>query len=116
MKDYGLTQDILERIRMVFSKYDRVEEVLLYGSRAMGHHNPTSDIDLALKGSGLDLRLQSKIEWDLDDLMLPCKFDLCLYDRISEATLLDHINRLGQVIYTRKKDEDKSSDTTPQTS
>lgn len=99
----GLTKEEMADIRAVFSKYEQVEEVVLYGSRAMGTFKPASDIDLTLKGKDIDSTLQTKIELNLDDLMLPYKFDISVYDKISNPEFLDHINRVGKKIYERKE-------------
>lgn len=74
----------------------------MYGSRAMGSFKPASDIDLALIGKNIDLSLQNKIELELDDLMLPYKFDISVFQKISNPKLLDHINRVGRGIYAKK--------------
>lgn len=105
MKNFGLSKKHLEAIKLVFSKHRKIEAVLIYGSRAIGNHQPSSDIDLTLKGKSLDLSLQTKIEHDLDELLLPYKFDINIYDRISNPDLLEHIDRMGQEIYRRNHDE-----------
>lgn len=102
MDNWGLTKEEIAGIRDIFSKYQQIESVLIYGSRAMGNFKPASDIDLTLKGKGIDLSLQTKIEFDLDDLMLPYKFDISIYDKITNPEFLNHINSVGKEIYTRK--------------
>ncbi len=103
MDHSGLTKEEITSIRAVFSKYQQIEEVLIYGSRAMGNFKPASDIDLTLIGKAIDLSLQIKIEFDLDDLMLPYKFDISIYDKITNPEFLDHINRIGKKFYKRKQ-------------
>jgi predicted nucleotidyltransferase len=103
MDSSGLTKEEITSIRAVFSKYHQVEEVLIYGSRAMGNFKPASDIDLTLIGKDIDLSLQTKIEFDLDDLMLPYKFDISIYHKITNPEFLDHIKRVGKEIYKRKQ-------------
>lgn len=103
MDSSGLTKEEITSIGAVFSKYQQVEEVLIYGSRAMGNYKPASDIDLTLIGNNIDLSLQTKIEFDLDDLMLPYKFDISIYDKITNLEFLDHIKRVGKEIYKRKQ-------------
>ncbi len=96
----GLTEKEKEAIIKVFSKYPEIEKVILYGSRAMGNFKPASDIDLSLVGDGVSLSLLSKIETDLDDLLLPYKFDISIYNKITNPEFLDHINGVGKSIYT----------------
>ena len=103
MDSSGLTKDEINSIRAVFSRYQQVEGVLIYGSRATGKFKPASDIDLTLKGKDIDVSLQTEIEFDLDDLMLPYKFDVSVYNRITNPKFLDHINRVGKEIYKRKQ-------------
>lgn len=102
MEHSGLPKEAIHSINRVFSKYTEVESVLMYGSRAMGTHKPASDIDLALKGESLDLSLQTKIEHDLDDLLLPQRFDISIFHKLSNPDLVDHINKAGLEIYKRK--------------
>lgn len=105
MENSGLTKNEIERIRNVFSKYIQVEQVLIYGSRAMGTFKPSSDIDLTLIGKHIDLSTLLKIEFDLDDLMLPYKFDVSIYDKITNPDFVDHINRVGKEFYNINKSE-----------
>lgn len=97
----GLTKEDIEKINSVFSKYEQVEEVLLYGSRAKGNYKPASDIDLTLIGNNIDLGLQLKIELELDDLLLPYKFDISIYRIIENPEFIAHIKRVGKVFYKR---------------
>ncbi len=65
----GLPRDTSERLLGVLAACPAVEEVWLYGSRAMGRHRPASDIDLTLGGSRLshgDLRAHvERVGWRL---------------------------------------------------
>ena len=61
-----------------------------------------SDIDFTMKGASLDLDIQFNIENVLDELFLPYKIDLSIYDQISNLQLKDHIDRMGKVFYERK--------------
>lgn len=101
MEKSGLTNKEVESIISVFSKYAQIEEVLLYGSRARGDYKPASDIDITMKGENIDLTLLSEIEYDLDDLLLPYKLDISIYDRISNSDLINHIDRVGVKLYEK---------------
>jgi len=103
MNNSGLTKEEINSINAVFSKYAEIEKVLIYGSRAKGNYRPASDIDLTLIGREIDLNLQSKIEFDLEDLMLPYKFDISVYDKITNPDFLDHIDRVGLEFYQKAK-------------
>ena len=96
---YGLKKESIEKVNRIFAQYDKIEEVILYGSRAKGNYKPGSDIDLTLKGKGLNLKLLNKISLELDDLLLPYTFDLSIYHHIKQADLIDHIVRVGKVFY-----------------
>ncbi|GAA4449441.1 hypothetical protein GCM10023189_08820 [Nibrella saemangeumensis] len=52
---FGLTARDLNAIRQVFANCDKAEQVIIFGSRAMGNYKPGSDIDLAIKGDSLTL-------------------------------------------------------------
>jgi type I restriction enzyme S subunit len=99
MENFGLSKDDIDKIGRIFSNYSQIKKVLIYGSRAKGNYNPSSDIDLTIIGNDIDLSLQFKIESDLDDLMLPYKFDISIYENISNPDLLAHIGRIGKTFY-----------------
>ncbi|MFO7877696.1 MAG: nucleotidyltransferase domain-containing protein [Desulfovermiculus sp.] len=92
----------MHKLQSVFAKHHEVEEVIIYGSRAMGTHKPGSDIDLAVKGAHVSFPLLQTLSQEIDDLFLPHTVDLSMYDQITHHNLLDHIARVGQVFYQRK--------------
>lgn len=98
---YGLKDNILESIINVFTKNLKVEEVLLYGSRAKGNYKNGSDIDLTLIGKDIDILELNKILLDLDELYLPYSFDISIFEKIENKELINHINRVGITIYKR---------------
>ncbi len=104
---HGLKEETMARIRGVFAAFPVVEKAVLYGSRAKGNFKPGSDIDLALFGNDLDLMTLHKIEDALDDLLLPYEIDLIIYERIANAELREHIERVGMVFYKREDDRSR---------
>jgi len=100
---YGLKTENIEKIISIFSSFEEVEEAILYGSRAKGNYKDTSDIDITLKGNNLSISILSKISWELDDLFLPQFFDISIYSNIKNTDLIDHIERVGKVLYCKKK-------------
>jgi len=99
---YGLKENKIKKIQSVFANYSNIEKAILYGSRAKGNYRNGSDIDLTLIGENLDLSTLFKIENKLDDLLLPHKIDLSLFQKIENPDLVDHINRVGKVFYEKK--------------
>ena len=99
---YGLQQKTIQEINAIFANYTNIDEAVLYGSRAKGNYKPGSDIDLTLKGKGLNLEQLNKISIDLDNLLLPYTFDLSIFHQVSNRDLIDHIERIGKKFYTRK--------------
>jgi predicted nucleotidyltransferase len=99
MEDFGLTKEEIKNIQAVFAKHEEIKTVTIYGSRAKGTYRPASDIDLALKGNKLDLALQQNLEFELDDLMLPYKFDITIYEKLANPEFIAHIDRVGIAFY-----------------
>jgi uncharacterized protein len=97
----GIPDEALYRILAVLAEDDKVERIILYGSRAKGNFELGSDIDLAIDGPLLDLRRLSALEARLDDLLLPWKIDLTKIGDIESADLLDHIARVGKTLFER---------------
>lgn len=67
----------------------------------MGNYKNGSDIDFTLKGENLNLIILSKIDLELDYLLLHYTFDLSIYYHIDNPELIDPINRVGKVFYTK---------------
>ncbi|HRO41960.1 MAG TPA: nucleotidyltransferase domain-containing protein [Flavipsychrobacter sp.] len=90
------------KINAVFSSFPQIEKAWLYGSRAKGTSKPYSDIDITLEGDNLNLAVLNEVEIALDDLLLPYEFDLSIKKGIKNEDLLNHIDRVGKVVYARK--------------
>jgi hypothetical protein len=67
----------------------------------LGRHRPGSDIDLTLEGPALEGRVLALIDTELDDLLLPWRFDLSIRHQLRSAPLIDHIARVGVPVYRR---------------
>jgi predicted nucleotidyltransferase len=99
---HGLSEDIVARMTFALAHFPDVEKAVIYGSRAKGNYRKGSDIDLVLFGAGLTDEMMSRIYWALDDLSLPYKIDLSLFSRLKHTALIEHIRRVGIVLYTRE--------------
>ena len=103
MTTTGLDNSDIKKIQLVFNLHPEIEKAILFGSRAKGNYKPASDIDLTLVGNDLTLTIQQIIENELDDLLLPYKFDISIYHTISSNELVYHIERVGQLFFQNEK-------------
>ncbi|VGO18504.1 nucleotidyltransferase domain-containing protein [Pontiella sulfatireligans] len=98
---YGLEEETIVEILGIIAKNPKIEEAVLYGSRAKGTYRNGSDIDLTLKGEGLTASDAWGMLSELDDTSLPYSFDVSVFGEISNPDLVTHINRVGVVFYKR---------------
>ena len=96
----GLSEHELLTLREVFAKFDAIEEVILFGSRARGSHQKASDVDLAIKGQTIDINTLSKLKYMLEEeTALAYFFDIVIYDKIKDEALKKAIDEGGKSIY-----------------
>lgn len=101
--EFGLTPAHREIIASIFAKYPQIHQVLVYGSRAKGNYRPGSDIDMTIsQGENLATDLLFKLMRDFDDSILPFFVDLSIFSQLTEPALIQHIQRVGKVIYQRE--------------
>src|SRR6266404_5791856 len=100
---HGLSQAVVDRITGVLARFPDVEQAILFGSRAKATHKPGSDIDVALVGAGLDWRVVGKVYDALDDLLLPYRFSLIVYDKNADPEVDAHIQRVGIALFQRER-------------
>jgi len=103
--EFGLKQDVVERINGVFAKHPEVKQVILYGSRAKGNFKNGSDIDLTMQGANINHDLLLTLMGELDDLLLPYEIDLSIFSQIQNPDLVNHIQRVGCAFYQNSKEE-----------
>ena len=102
MSNFGLTDEHLQTVKQIVSRYPQVEQVVIFGSRAMGNYQPASDIDLALKGKAIDSTVIAEIPRELEEeTTIPSFFDVLNYDSIGNQKLQAHIDRVGITVYMK---------------
>jgi len=106
MNESGLSEKTVRAVQAVLSNYPKIEKAILYGSRANGNYRNGSDIDLTLVGEEMTLSDLSKLEWEIDDLLLPYKFDISLFHQISTPSMIEHIERVGKEFWVREPKDD----------
>ena len=98
---FGLPATVLQLLQSYFVSHPQIVKVVIYGSRAMGRETPGSDIDLAIITQG-EQDLSGSVQSDLEELPTPYLFDVVDYKRITHQPLREHIDRVGQVLYSAK--------------
>lgn len=98
-EDIGLTNEEMQKLVAVLSSQPNIEKAIVYGSRAKGTNRRFSDVDMTLVGKNLSHSDLNQVALKIDDLLLPYEFDLSLYSSLTNQNLLEHIRRVGKVIY-----------------
>jgi predicted nucleotidyltransferase len=98
---YGLSEQDFNIMNSVFLKNKKIELVKIFGSRAKGNYRYNSDIDLVIEGEISDIESQLILS-ELDELPLPYIFDIKVLNNINNADLIEHIKRVGKLIYIKK--------------
>ena len=97
MEDNGIKEELIVQIRTI-AVQNGVEKVILFGSRARGDHNRTSDIDLAVSGGNaagfaadiIEEETATLLEYDIVDLAKPVNKEL-----------IESIKKEGKVLYEK---------------
>jgi uncharacterized protein len=100
---HGLDEREVSNIIKASEELPEIEEVAIFGSRAKGNFKKASDIDLAVKGKSITDSTLKRLSGRLNEEMpMPYFFDVVHYESIRNQDLIDHIDRVGIVIYKRE--------------
>ena len=102
---FGLRDEDFKKIETVLRSYPKIQDAIIFGSRAKGTYRYGSDIDIALKGS-IDLRLINDLLQAMDELFLPYTFDLVDYASIDNQEFREHIDRVGMSLINKDTFQD----------
>ena len=100
MERFGLSEKQLELISSAIRRFDGIQAVLIFGSRAMDNYKPGSDVDIAIKGEDVSQSLSSLLN---EELPLPHYFDVVHYDSLKSESLIKHIDEEGIVFIDLEK-------------
>lgn len=93
----GIPLEVLDKIIKTIKINKKIEEIILFGSRAKNSFKPGSDIDIAIIANDISYNELNQIRVDINELLLPYYVDIVDYNRITNDSLKDHISRVGQV-------------------
>lgn len=99
---FGLRDTDLIYLRGLFDQHPDIDQVWIYGSRAKGTNRPGSDVDLALVGANVTPETVSHVHFVLEEEgPMPFFFDVLHWNRLTNQTLKDEIQRTAQLLYQR---------------
>ena len=101
MNSFGLSEDAYQILLNTFRSYSEVQRVIVYGSRAKGNYTSRSDMDLVISNSKISRHQLGEIRDVLEESDFPYLVDLQVYEDITNEKLIEHIDRVGKVIYER---------------
>lgn len=90
-------ESVMRKLMPLLESEDKVERVLLFGSRARGDHRPNSDIDLAVEGKDVPLSLNTRMR----EAAGLYKLDIVRVEEIDNEALLREIHKYGILMYKR---------------
>ena len=97
---YGLSDLTISDLCKVFSKYQNIRKVVIFGSRAKGNYREGSD--LAVIGDGISRAQISDICLKIEDLGLLYKVDVLDYYKYKDTPIGEHIARVAKPFYENK--------------
>jgi uncharacterized protein len=104
----GVIHDIVHRLE----KYDIVQRVVLFGSRARGDEHPRSDIDLAVAAPDATDGKWNRMWADVEDVETLLTVDLIRLDQASPE-FHQRILTEGRLLYERDADQTESGESWP---
>ncbi|MDE2593411.1 MAG: nucleotidyltransferase domain-containing protein, partial [Burkholderiales bacterium] len=99
--DFGLDEYTARCLQAIFERFDGLERVWIYGSRARGDHRVGSDIDLLADAPDWDDKTFAKLWAAVDDEGFLQGVDLSHWQRAGDTRFKDHVLRDRQLFWQR---------------
>jgi predicted nucleotidyltransferase len=97
---YRIPQDVADDLKAFFGRFELVEKVVVFGSRARGDNSLKSDIDLCVYAPEMTDEAFSRLKWELDELPIFHHMDIVRFEKINDA-LKAHVERDGKVLFRK---------------
>lgn len=94
LENTGIREEVLREL-CDLAKDCRIKQVVLFGSRARGDYNRTSDIDLAVSGGDV-VKFSLEVEEVISTLL---SFDVVNLNGTVQEELLKSIGKEGKILY-----------------
>jgi len=98
---FGIEHNNFNLIKDVFAFYSKIDEAIIFGSRALGTEREGSDVDIAIKGNNLKIDDILALKNQLLELPLAYDYDIIIYENIKNIELTEHIDKNGISFYEK---------------
>lgn len=95
----NIPKKIVKELDCIFSSFDNIQKVVLFGSRARKDNKVNSDIDIAIYGNVEEDKY--KINNMIDEINTIYSFDVIFVCEEISENLLNQIKKDGSIIYER---------------
>jgi len=85
----------LLQIKKIIFKYDKVQKVILFGSRARSDNDSRSDIDLAIDCPNMDDNDYRNLVTELREARIILKLDIHRFDKLGDDEFKNRILKEG---------------------
>ena len=94
--NFGLPEKTYNFLLSALRSFPEIESAAVFGSRAMGHYKPGSDVDIVLNGENVTAETVFGLSSLLNEkLPLPYQFDILNYADIENTALKQHIDEFS---------------------
>ena len=97
----GIPESSASQLLNLLIDQAQLEAIWLFGSRAMGRHQPGSDIDLCLEAPQLGHSDLLRLMHAVDELCLPWRVDLLLLHP-ADTEVRFHVHRVRRPVWKRQ--------------
>jgi len=102
---FSLPEHIVGQIVDTAKRYPEIEQVILFGSWALGNAKSGSDIDLAISGREMEGKTVTAFHSHLEEeTTIPHFFDVIHLETIENMELRRHILEIGIPLYSATPD------------
>ena len=99
---FGITPRSIQYIRSALGRIPEIMEARIFGSRALGNPQKSSDIDIALFGPESSETTARKLSEVLnEELPIPYHVDVVVFEACENEDLKQHISKIGKVLWQR---------------
>ena len=92
----GLKERVIDEIKVLYYLFPQINQIIIFGSRARGNYNRTSDIDIAITGQ-ID-EIIYKIRDYFEESNLLYTVDVINYNSITDMEFKKNIDTEGIIL------------------